>query len=49
MSQINFAPSLINPTDEKDKLILGLSPSTLLMIVVGLVAFGIIYNYEKKD
>jgi hypothetical protein len=28
--------------------ILGLSPSTVLMIVVGLIAFAIIYNYEKK-
>lgn len=38
-----------SPVPVKDRSILGLSPSTVLMIVVGLVAFGIIYNYEKKE
>jgi hypothetical protein len=38
-----------SPSPVKDNTILGLSPSTVLMIVVGLVAFGIIYNYEKKE
>jgi hypothetical protein len=54
MSQ-SFAPGFNNPSSgpspspEKNRSILGLSPSTILMIVVGLVAFGIIYNYENKE
>ena len=37
------------PVPAKDTAILGLSSSTVLMIVVGLIAFAIIYNYEKKE
>lgn len=61
MSQVDSAPSLNNPSPsrgpspspspspEKNNTILGLSPTIILLIVVGLVAFGVIYNNEKKE
>jgi hypothetical protein len=41
------SPSL-SPESENST-ILGLSPTTLLIIVVALIGIAMVYNYEKKE
>jgi hypothetical protein len=38
-----------SPQSEENSSIFGLSPTSLLIIVVVLIGFAMVYNYEKKD